>query len=177
MSRAGLEGVGAGVNIFILAEDAIIVDTLTAGPLALQTAAGSVAEFSAAGTSLTFNDQTNSITTAGGGITLNATTSAAIGGLSSGGGDITGTAQVAPHVKVFDGATGATLKSFFAYAPSVPGVRVGAVDHNNDGTFDIITGCAIGSHVKVFDGTTLAEQESVLAFGPDCLGGVYVGGA
>ena len=46
-----------------------------------------------------------------------------------------------PHVKVFDGRTGARLQSFFAYDPAFTGgVHVAAGDVNGDGKADIITG-------------------------------------
>ncbi|HXV77871.1 MAG TPA: FG-GAP-like repeat-containing protein, partial [Candidatus Polarisedimenticolaceae bacterium] len=81
-----------------------------------------------------------------------------------------------PHVKVFSGATGATLQSFFAYTPSFTGgVRVAAGDVNGDGFADIVTGAGPGggSHVKVFDGLTSAEIRSFFAY-PGFTGGVYV---
>jgi hypothetical protein len=82
----------------------------------------------------------------------------------------------APHVKVFDGASGAELRSFFAYSPSFAGgVRVAAGDVNGDGRADIITGAGSGAgpHVKVFDGVTSAEIRSFLAYGA-FIGGVFV---
>src|SRR4029077_12317822 len=55
-----------------------------------------------------------------------------ITGADSGGG---------PHVKVFSGADGSVLQSFFAYdAVFTGGVRVAAGDVNNDGHADIVTG-------------------------------------
>ncbi|MBN9517594.1 VCBS repeat-containing protein [bacterium] len=59
----------------------------------------------------------------------------------------------APHVKVFDGRTGAEVASFFAYDASFQGgVSVGAADENGDGTPDIVTGAGPGGspHVKAF---------------------------
>ncbi|MCI0358132.1 MAG: VCBS repeat-containing protein, partial [Planctomycetaceae bacterium] len=83
-----------------------------------------------------------------------------------------------PHVKVFDGRTGAELRSFFAYGPNFTGgVFVAAGDVNNDGRADIITGAgqgAPGGHVKVFDGRTGAELRSFFAFDPIFVGGVQV---
>ncbi|RIK74189.1 MAG: hypothetical protein DCC68_23530 [Planctomycetota bacterium] len=82
-----------------------------------------------------------------------------------------------PQVKVFDGQTGATTQSFFAYGPSFTGgVRVAAGDVNGDGLSDIITGAGAGGgpHVKVFDGQTGAEIRSFLAFAPASGGGVFV---
>src|SRR6266542_3797348 len=83
----------------------------------------------------------------------------------------------APHVKVFDGATGVELRSFFAFGVEFTGgVRVAAGDVNGDGFADIVTGAGPGGgpHVKVFDGHTGAEIRSFLAFTPAFTGGVFV---
>jgi hypothetical protein len=82
---------------------------------------------------------------------------------------------VGPHVKVFDGATGAEVRSFFAYSPSFTGgVRVAAGDVTGDGLADVITGTGPGAaHVKVFDGTTGQEIRSFLPYG-GFTGGVFV---
>jgi hypothetical protein len=85
----------------------------------------------------------------------------------------------APHVKVFDGFTGAEVRSFFAYALGVDGgVRVAAVDLTGDAIAELITGAGPGGrpHVRVFDPNTLAEIRGFYAFNPDYLGGVSVGG-
>jgi glucose/arabinose dehydrogenase len=82
-----------------------------------------------------------------------------------------------PHVKVFDGVTGAELRSFFAYAQGMTqGVTVTSGDFNNDGVDDIATGTGFGAapHVKIFDGTTLAELASYFAYSTSYLGGVFV---
>jgi hypothetical protein len=84
----------------------------------------------------------------------------------------------AGHVKVFDGSTGAELRSFLAYGAGYSGgVFVAAGDVNNDGRADIITGADAGAgpHVKVFDGLTNTELRSFFAFGPSFTGGVRVG--
>jgi hypothetical protein len=82
-----------------------------------------------------------------------------------------------PHVKVFDGATGAEVRSFFAYGTGfLGGVQVAGGDVNGDGRADIIVGAgpgATGGHVKVFDGRTGAELQSFFAF-PGFAGGVTV---
>lgn len=82
-----------------------------------------------------------------------------------------------PHVKVFSGANGAELASFFAYdAGFSGGVRVAAGDVNGDGRADIITGTGSGSaaHVKVFDGSNLNVLQSFLPFSTQYTGGVHV---
>jgi hypothetical protein len=83
-----------------------------------------------------------------------------------------------PHVKVFDGQTGAELHSFFAYSPSFTGgVRVATGDVDGDGRADIITGSgSANTHVKVFSGKDQAEIRSFAAFDPQFSGGVFVGG-
>ncbi len=83
----------------------------------------------------------------------------------------------APHVKLFDGLTGAEMRSFFAYDPSFTGgLGVTAADMNGDGTPDLITVPDPGSapHVKVFDGRTGAELASFYAYDPGYTGGVNV---
>jgi len=91
---------------------------------------------------------------------------------------VTGTgAGAVPHVKVFDGKTGAEIRSFFAYAVSFTGgVHVAAGDLDGDGRAEIVTGAGPGGgpHVKVFDGATGAETRSFFAFDPTYTGGVYV---
>ena len=84
-----------------------------------------------------------------------------------------------PHVKVFDGRTGAEVRSFFAYDPAFTGgVFVAAGDVNGDGVADIITGAGVGAgpHVRVFDGITGAEIRSFFAYDPAFTGGVRVAG-
>jgi hypothetical protein len=84
---------------------------------------------------------------------------------------------VGPNVKVFSGADGSTMRSFWAYDPGFyGGVRVGAGDINNDGYADIITGAAgAAPHVKVFNGQDNSTVASFFAFEPDYAGGVFVG--
>ncbi len=81
------------------------------------------------------------------------------------------------HVKVFDGMTGAEIRSFFAYDPSFAGGGwVGGGDVNDDGFADIITGAGAGGgpHVKVFDGRTGVELASFYAYQIGFTGGVTV---
>jgi hypothetical protein len=69
------------------------------------------------------------------------------------------------HVKVFDGATGAEIRSFFAFDGFTGGVFVGAGDVTGDGLADIVVSAgAAAPHVKVFDATTGALVQSFLAF-------------
>jgi uncharacterized repeat protein (TIGR01451 family) len=64
------------------------------------------------------------------------------------------------HVKVFDGATGAEIASFFAFENYRGGVSVAVGDVNGDGFGDIIVGSSTGAdHVKVF---SLASGTPVL---------------
>nr|MCU0706303.1 Ig-like domain-containing protein [Fimbriiglobus sp.] len=82
-----------------------------------------------------------------------------------------------PHVRVFDGATGAELASFFAFDPAFTGgVNVASGDINGDGVADLIVGAGAGGgpHVKAFDGKTGAEIHSFFAFDPTFRGGVNV---
>jgi hypothetical protein len=84
-----------------------------------------------------------------------------------------------PHVQVFDGATGALVRSFFAYgAEFAGGVWVAAADVTGDGFADVITGIGPGGgpHVKVFDGATGAEVRSFFAYDASFAGGVVVAG-
>ena len=89
-----------------------------------------------------------------------------------------------PHVKVFSGADGSLLASFFAYDPAFSGgVRVATADVNADGTADIITaaGAGGGPHVRVFDGITGNQLAgpigSFFAYDANFLGGVFVAAA
>ena len=74
-----------------------------------------------------------------------------------------------PHVKVFDGATGAEVRSFYAYDQGFAGgVFVAAGDVNGDGTADVIVGSGEGrsGQVKIFSGRAykpLAESVAMLA--------------
>jgi hypothetical protein len=89
-----------------------------------------------------------------------------------------GAGKGGPHVKVFSGADGSLLKSFFAYDPAFRGgVRVAAGDVNGDGFADIVTGAGKGKegpHVKVFDGTSLGVLADFYPFDPAAKNGVFV---
>jgi hypothetical protein len=83
-----------------------------------------------------------------------------------------------PHVRAFDGKTGAELYSFFAYDPSFRGgINVAAGDVNGDGIADILTGAGIGGgpHVQIFDGSNLEILRSFMAYDVSLRDGVYVG--
>ena len=80
-------------------------------------------------------------------------------------------------VKVTSGATGETLRSFFAFDASFRGgVCVAAGDVSGDGFADVVVGSGLGAgpHVKVFDGTSVALLRSFFAFDPAFRGGVFV---
>ena len=83
-----------------------------------------------------------------------------------------------PHVQVFDGKTGATLLSFYAYDSGFTGgVRVALQDVDGDGKADIVTGMGVGgsSEVRVLRGTDLQPLDRFFAFDDMFTGGVYVG--
>jgi hypothetical protein len=81
---------------------------------------------------------------------------------------ITGTAQGADHVKVFDGQTGALLHSFLAFGGYAGGIDVAGGDVNGDRFADLIVGAgpSAGPHVKVSDGKTGQEIRSFFAYDP-----------
>jgi protocatechuate 3,4-dioxygenase beta subunit len=84
-----------------------------------------------------------------------------------------------PHVKVFDGKTGALLASFMAYdAGFTGGVYVAAADLDGDGKAEVITGAGAGGgpHVKAFDPLTVGEVASFFAYDAGFTGGVRVAG-
>src|SRR5919202_1894204 len=84
-----------------------------------------------------------------------------------------------PHVEVFDGVTGAVIRSFYAYNPAFGGgVRVAGGDVNGDGTPDIITGAGPGGgpHVQAFDGKSGVVIRSFYAYNAAFGGGVRVAG-
>jgi hypothetical protein len=79
-----------------------------------------------------------------------------------------------PHIKVFDGKTGALIHSFYAYDESLAtGVNIASGDVNGDGYDDIVTVPRTGavSHVRVFDGRTGQSIRSFYAYDPSFTGG------
>ena len=92
---------------------------------------------------------------------------------------ITGAGSAAPHVRVFDGRTGAMIANYFAYDPGFQGgIYVAAGDTNGDGRADVITGTGVGPpHVKVFDIIDFFNPpllKSFFAYDPTFPGGVRV---
>jgi hypothetical protein len=87
-----------------------------------------------------------------------------------------------PHVKIFDGATGATLSSFFAYdARFTGGVSVAGTDSYPINPFAAFSGYVItgpgpggGPDVRVFDGLSGAMVQQLFAYDPGFRGGVNV---
>jgi uncharacterized protein YkwD len=82
-----------------------------------------------------------------------------------------------PLVKIWDGATGSMVASYYAYDSAFRGgVTVAAGDVNGDGRADVVTGAGPGGgpNVKVFDGRTGAMLRSLMAFDISFRGGVSV---
>ena len=82
-----------------------------------------------------------------------------------------------PHVEVFDGVTGALIRSFFAYDSGFTGgVFVASADTNNDFFDDIVVGAGAGGgpHVEVFSGRDNTLLKSFFAYDPGFTGGVNV---
>src|SRR5207247_11042939 len=82
-----------------------------------------------------------------------------------------------PHVKVFDGTTGALVEQWMAYDVAFRGgVSVAAGDVDGDGRSDVVTGAGPGGgpHVKVFSGATGALLSQAFAYEADFRGGVWV---
>ena len=82
-----------------------------------------------------------------------------------------------PHVKVFDGATGKELRSFFAFDPGfVGGLSLAVGDVNGDTVPDIVVGAGAGGgpHVAAFNGQTGHIIRSFFAYDVGFRGGVSV---
>jgi hypothetical protein len=82
-----------------------------------------------------------------------------------------------PHVKVFSGANGSLLSSFFAYDPAFTGGVTVATGLMNSSQRDaVFTGAGDGGgpNVRMFDGSSAAELASFFAYDPAFSGGVRV---
>jgi hypothetical protein len=82
-----------------------------------------------------------------------------------------------PHVRVFDGVTGAETLGFFAYDPAFPGgVRVAVGDANGDGHADIMTapGPGGGPDIRVFDGVTGVMFSEQMPYASGFTGGEFI---
>src|SRR5205823_851838 len=85
-----------------------------------------------------------------------------------------------PNVRIFDGATGQQLQSFFPFDPNFRGgVNVAAAKVTTLGHAEIIAGAGPGGgpNVKVLDSATLQEVQSFFPFDPNFRGGVSVAAA
>lgn len=87
-----------------------------------------------------------------------------------------------PHVKVFSGADGALLLSFFAFESDFKGgVSIAAADFTGDGKAELVVGAGVGGgpRVRVFDLTTGGQIAGPLgsfyAFDPSHRSGANVG--
>ena len=83
-----------------------------------------------------------------------------------------------PRVSVFDGLSGTSLSSFFAYELSFSGgVRVGAFDVGGTGRSAIVTAAGVGggSRVTVYSGPGVGVVDDFYAYDATQNGGVYVG--
>ena len=83
----------------------------------------------------------------------------------------------APAVKVFSGADGAEVASFFAFDPSFRGgVNVAAADLDGDGVAEVVAGAGVGGGpvIAVYHGGDFAEVMRFFAYEPSFRGGVNV---
>jgi hypothetical protein len=86
----------------------------------------------------------------------------------------------APQVTVFDGQTGAILRSFYAFPVSFTGgVHVASVDSNQDGYADIVCGAGAGAlpQVAVYSGKDGSLLNSFYALPTSFSGGLSVAAA
>lgn len=95
-----------------------------------------------------------------------------LGGIVAAAGDVTGdgvadvvtAATLGGHVKVFDGRTGAEIRSFYAFDGYRGPINLAVGDTNGDGIGDIIVAANLNGHVKIFDGRTGALTFSSLVY-------------
>lgn len=83
-----------------------------------------------------------------------------------------------PHIKIFDGRTGAMLQSLMAFDQNFRGgVSVAAGDVNGDGKDDVLAGSGPGMNAaaKVYDGATFQVLHSFSLASASLVGGVRVG--
>src|SRR5690606_11590630 len=82
---------------------------------------------------------------------------------------------VAP-INVFDGQTGALLRSFYPYSQGFTGgISLAVADVTGDGRADILAGLASqGSAIRVFDGPTGNILSAYYAYSPLFLGGINI---
>jgi hypothetical protein len=83
-----------------------------------------------------------------------------------------------PHVRIFNGQTGAMANEFFAYPGAITGgVRVGVADVNGDGRLDILAGDGPGfsSSLRAFDGSTLQQLTVLDPLADSDTNGIFVG--
>lgn len=80
------------------------------------------------------------------------------------------------QIRVWSGATGQELYSFYSYSAFTGGVFVAAGDIDGDGVDDIVTAPDAGAapQVKVFSGADARLLMSFLAYAPSMTGGVRV---
>lgn len=82
-----------------------------------------------------------------------------------------------PHIRVFDGATGGSIASFFAYDQNFRGgVLAGSGDVNGDGFADVVAGSGVGGgpNARVYDGRTFQLIRSFFAYDSTFRNGVQV---
>jgi hypothetical protein len=82
-----------------------------------------------------------------------------------------------PAVTVFDGRTGAMVRSFYAYDPGFRGgVNVAAGDVDGDGNADVVTGPGPGGGplVVAFNAASGEPLERLVAMDPAFRGGLWV---